>query len=118
MGILTADYFVVRNQRLKLEDLYTSDPEGIYWFNHGVNWRAFTAWILGFAFSVPGLVAINPKYSAQIPVGFLHFFYLSFLVGYLISGLAHWGLSVAIPIKGVNQMDDYDSVRRLQSSWG
>jgi NCS1 family nucleobase:cation symporter-1 len=35
-GVLTTDYFLVRKQALKLADLYTPDPSGIYLFTNGV----------------------------------------------------------------------------------
>jgi nucleobase:cation symporter-1, NCS1 family len=46
-GIMLADYHIVRRYKLKLNDLYTSDPQGIYWYFHGVNWRAPVSFLMG-----------------------------------------------------------------------
>ncbi|KAK5655167.1 hypothetical protein OQA88_6066 [Cercophora sp. LCS_1] len=54
-GVLCADYWVVRRQRLIVPDLYK--PGGVYWFTAGVNWRAIVAFCLAFWPSMPGFIA-------------------------------------------------------------
>lgn len=44
---MLADYHIIRRHKLKLNDLYTGDPDGIYWYWHGFNWRALIAFISG-----------------------------------------------------------------------
>lgn len=48
VGIMVADYWVLRSRRIKLSDLYHPGREGLYYFWYGVNWRSFAAWILGW----------------------------------------------------------------------
>jgi NCS1 family nucleobase:cation symporter-1 len=38
-AILVVDFWLVRKQKWNIPDLYV--PEGIYWFQYGLNWRAF-----------------------------------------------------------------------------
>jgi cytosine/uracil/thiamine/allantoin permease len=38
-AILVVDFWLLRKQRWNIPDLYI--PEGIYWFQYGLNWRAF-----------------------------------------------------------------------------
>jgi cytosine/uracil/thiamine/allantoin permease len=45
-GVVLADYFLMRNGSLAVEDLYRR--EGRYWFTQGVNLRAILAWAMGF----------------------------------------------------------------------
>lgn len=52
-GIMVADYFLLRRQDLKLQDLYSVDPAGTYYFNKGWNIRAL------WAFAVSGVFAIS-----------------------------------------------------------
>jgi NCS1 family nucleobase:cation symporter-1 len=54
-GVMIADYFLVRRARLKLDDLYRRN--GIYEYDHGVNWRAVGALAAGIAMALLGLVA-------------------------------------------------------------
>jgi hypothetical protein len=34
-GIMMADYFLIRRQKIKLSDLYTANKSSIYWYTHG-----------------------------------------------------------------------------------
>ena len=45
LGILTADYFLLRGRRYDLEALFRS--EGQYWYRNGVNWTAMAVWAGG-----------------------------------------------------------------------
>jgi putative hydroxymethylpyrimidine transporter CytX len=46
-GIVLADYFVIRQRHLGVDDLYES--EGRYWYSSGYNPAALLAWVAGFA---------------------------------------------------------------------
>ena len=53
-GILIADYWVLRRQRLSLPDLFA--VEGAYTYRNGINWRAVAALAIAVAPVVPGFV--------------------------------------------------------------
>ncbi|TCP56811.1 NCS1 family nucleobase:cation symporter-1 [Tamaricihabitans halophyticus] len=63
-GIVMADYWLVRRQRINVPELYTTKPDGDYYYRAGVNPRAIVAMVpaaaiaLVFAFT-PGLHAIG-----------------------------------------------------------
>ncbi|MFN2531813.1 MAG: NCS1 family nucleobase:cation symporter-1 [Pyrinomonadaceae bacterium] len=59
-GILICDYWVLRNQRLSLADLF--EPNGIYSYSKGFNWRAMITLFLAVAPVVPGFIraAVTP----------------------------------------------------------
>jgi putative hydroxymethylpyrimidine transporter CytX len=46
-GIVLVDYFILRKEFLKVEDLYKR--EGCYWFWNGINPAAIFSWIIGFS---------------------------------------------------------------------
>ncbi|MBW2541534.1 MAG: cytosine permease [Deltaproteobacteria bacterium] len=46
-GILFADYFFLRKQRINLRALFESDPSGEYYFHRGFNWIALGSLLLG-----------------------------------------------------------------------
>ena len=54
MGVMVVDFYLVRKMRLKLSELYK--PHGDFWYSGGVNWRAFPAWIVGWAPTIGGLI--------------------------------------------------------------
>ncbi|KID93390.1 allantoin permease, partial [Metarhizium majus ARSEF 297] len=83
IGILLAHYFVVQKRRIKVSDLYTLDPQGIYWYTCGVNWRSVLAWVAAVAPHMPGfLMTVNP--SIKVSTGVLQLYYLSSMTGFLI----------------------------------
>ncbi|HLW37557.1 MAG TPA: NCS1 family nucleobase:cation symporter-1 [Candidatus Eremiobacteraceae bacterium] len=53
-GIAIADYWLVRNRRLDLVQLYT--PDGTYSYSKGINPRAVLALLIGWAVAALGLV--------------------------------------------------------------
>jgi NCS1 family nucleobase:cation symporter-1 len=108
MGVFTADYYLVRKQKVKLSDLYLPSPRGIYYFTRGINFRAYVAWILGWVPTIGGMASVDPANS--VPQGLVETYYTGFITGYLISFLAHWGLSVVFPPVGLGEVDEYDSV--------
>ena len=46
-GILVADYFLVRHEHLFVDDLYSDQPDGHYWYQGGFNPNAIWALIVG-----------------------------------------------------------------------
>jgi len=69
-GVLIADYWLVRDKRLALADLYLESGE--YRYNGGWNWRAVVATLAGCFFAWGGLVipALKPLYDYAWFVGF------------------------------------------------
>jgi len=107
-GIMHSDYYVVRRRKISLKALYTPDHTSPYWFWHGLNWRALAAFILGSAFIYPGFVATIRGTTADLAVGWLHLYYLTYPLGYTLAGFVHWALSTVFPPPGVGIVDDED----------
>ncbi len=57
-GILIADYYLVKKQVVKVDDLYTLNPQGSYWFDNGYNKTAIKALVP--AALVPMLCVLVP----------------------------------------------------------
>lgn len=63
-GIMVIDYFYLRKQRLHIQELYSADPGGIYYFTNGWNIRALWAFGIAAVFSIaavwtPALEALS-----------------------------------------------------------
>ncbi|MFI5779830.1 NCS1 family nucleobase:cation symporter-1 [Nocardia sp. NPDC051570] len=66
-GVLIADYYLVRKQRVVVDDLFTLSPHGTYWYRRGYNPAAITATLLGTTAAVfPVLTAgdVTGMYTA------------------------------------------------------
>ncbi|BGP16330.1 hypothetical protein JCM10213_009167 [Rhodosporidiobolus nylandii] len=92
-GMLTADYFLVKRQAYHVPELY--DPQGIYRYSAGLNWRALATICLTVAPNLPGLInAINP----DIYIGNIAWYYApGFITAYIPAILVYWGLNIAFP---------------------
>jgi len=63
-GILIADYWVVRKQKLELRDLF--ELNGRYTYSGGTNWRAVAALVLSVLPVVPGFVRAAMTPGGQV----------------------------------------------------
>ncbi|KAL1847506.1 hypothetical protein VTK73DRAFT_10341 [Phialemonium thermophilum] len=106
-GLMVAEYWVNRRQRVKLSDLYDPRPDGIYYYWHGFNWRAFAAWVIGFAPQLPGFVAALND-SVSVPVGCTRLYALAYPLGFVISFLFHVLFTKLSPPPGLGEIDEVD----------
>ena len=51
-GIMIVDYYVIKNQRLDVNQLFSTKKGGKYYYNNGWNQKAFVAWAIAGVFSV------------------------------------------------------------------
>ncbi|WP_096549875.1 NCS1 family transporter [Ureibacillus thermosphaericus] len=59
VGVLFADYYILRKRRVNVKDLYEVD--GQYRYANGINWAGMLAWIIG------GIIAnLLPTYSSIV----------------------------------------------------
>jgi NCS1 family nucleobase:cation symporter-1 len=107
MGIMFADYFLLRKRTMKLTELYSSSPNSIYWYTKGWNWRAGVAWVSSVWYLLPGLAqrAIAPK---EIWPGWTRLYQLAWFIGCLSSGLIYLALDYFYPMPEKLAVDDLD----------
>ncbi|KAM0192257.1 hypothetical protein ACHAPI_008431 [Fusarium lateritium] len=107
MGIMFADYFILRKRTIKLTDLYGNSQESIYWYAKGWNWRAAVAWVLGVWFLLPGLAqrGMDPK---GFWGGWTRLYQMGWFVGCLVSGVVFLALDYVSPMPDKLAVDDAD----------
>jgi nucleobase:cation symporter-1, NCS1 family len=87
-GILICDYWVLRDRRLSLVDLFRTN--GIYSYSNGINWRAMIALVLAIAPVVPGFVraAVTPGGQVADPnlfdTMYTYAWFVTFGLGFVI----------------------------------
>jgi NCS1 family nucleobase:cation symporter-1 len=84
-GILIADYWVLRRQKLDLRDLF--ELKGRYTYTNGVNWRAVAALVISIAPVVPGFIraATTPGGIVASPTLFDHLYTYAWFVTFVLS---------------------------------
>ncbi len=90
-GIMIADYYIVRRQKLDVAALYRAGSE--YWFRSGWNLCAIAALVLGVLPNIPGFLAetgLMEKDGAFGPlVGLYHY---AWFIGFFVSGAVYVAL--------------------------
>ncbi|KAH8675947.1 permease for cytosine/purines, uracil, thiamine, allantoin-domain-containing protein [Xylariales sp. PMI_506] len=87
IGVILADYFYVRRGYMHVPDLFTREPQGLYWYAKGWNWRAYVAYVIGIVPCFPGfLYQCGLKI---VPIGAQRLYIFALPLGILVSGIAY-----------------------------
>jgi len=91
-GILIADYWIIRKQKLSLPDLFKL--EGRYTYDRGFNWRAIATLIIAVAPVVPGFghAVMTPGGVVANPDVFDHLYSYAWFVTFALSFLVYLAL--------------------------
>lgn len=94
-GVMMMDYFWIRRgYGINISHLFK--PQGIYWYTHGFNWRAFIAWFVALAPLLPGMLAsMGVKITNK---GILNLYSWNYVLVVTFSGLIYLGLTTAFPV--------------------
>jgi len=65
-GVMISDYYFVRKGYLQTRDLYSAQKNGPYYYNLGVHWRGYAAYIAGILINVVGFAG---ALGATVPIG-------------------------------------------------
>jgi nucleobase:cation symporter-1, NCS1 family len=94
-GILTTDYWLVKRRKYDVPALY--DPEGIYRFGWGGNWRALITTLVVIVPLLPALAhKVTPK-NVQISQGLQNLFTFNWLYGFVTSICIYYVLNFFFP---------------------
>lgn len=106
MGVMVADYFFVRRQKIRLSHLYRSENSD-YWFTRGFNWRVMPCWVAGWAPTIGGLI-VSAGGMATAPRPLFQLYYTAFFTGMAISFASFYAVNLLFPIAGAGECDPYD----------
>ena len=87
-GIMIADYYFLRKQKLDVENLY--NLKGQYYFTNGFNLSAIIALFLGILPNVPGfLVTVHLVDKNVFPQVMVDVYHYAWFAGFIVSGLCY-----------------------------
>ncbi|KAG7087946.1 hypothetical protein E1B28_011990 [Marasmius oreades] len=104
VGIMLADYHVIRRYKLKMQDLYVGGERSIYWYWHGFHWRPLVAWVIAVFPTLPGL--IMSVRDATLDNNWVKLFRLTFFLGWAISFVTYILICKVFPTPGLGEGDD------------
>ena len=82
-GVIFTDYYLVRRQRVSIDELYLDDPRSRYYYKRGWNPKALIAGTVAAAFSL--FVALYKPWEAWSA--------FSWFVGVVISAVLYYAIS-------------------------
>lgn len=86
VGIMLADYFFVRKGNYWIDDLYTTNPNGRYWYTGGFHWRAYAAYVCGIALPFPGFLgSLGVKGVKEVTGAAFHIYDIGYLTAFVVS---------------------------------
>jgi NCS1 family nucleobase:cation symporter-1 len=105
-GVMFSDYFLVRQRVYKLTDLFLNSPDGIYYFNRGMNWRALVAWAMGVWITLPGFA--RQVQGGEKLAGWTDMYYIAWPLGTTLSLITYYVLHLLSPMPGIGLKDETD----------
>lgn len=108
-GIMMVDYFLIRRGHgINISHLFKTRGS-IYWYTHGVNWRALVAWFVALAPLLPGMVNAM---GVNVPnESILDLYSWNYVLVVAFSGSVYWTLGVMFPFP--THSDDFEDVGEL-----
>jgi len=67
-GIMIVDYYIIKKQKINVDDLYSESPNGKYHYNNGFNTKGMLAWVLS------GYIAVGTVWPNILILGLGDFF--------------------------------------------
>jgi len=93
-GIMITDYYIIKKERLSVDDLFSDKPSGKYHYNGGFNHKAMLAWVLS------GYIAVGSVWPNILVFGLDDFFAnlgggggYAWIIGASLGALIHLAIS-------------------------
>ncbi|KAI3796833.1 hypothetical protein L1987_39519 [Smallanthus sonchifolius] len=100
-GIILADYYLLKGRNLRINDLYSLNPVGSYFYFKGYNLEAIAALVIGILPVIPGFLQkigiVNP-----VPEMLVTIYNNAWFFGFFTSGIMYWIFSM---LKATKQVD-------------
>ncbi|KAH8894284.1 NCS1 allantoate transporter [Thozetella sp. PMI_491] len=94
-GILTCDYWLVKKRKYDVPALY--NPDGIYTYWNGINWRALVTTLLVIVPLLPALAKKVTPQNVTISQGLQNLFAFNWLYGFVVSVSLYYFLNFFFP---------------------
>lgn len=120
IGPMLVDFYIVRKGLIALPSLYTK-KNSLYYFNAGINWRAYAAYLSGIAINIVSSqkkrrcfhcrteacckVGFTSVADVDVPMAAIRIYQLAFFTGILTSGLIYYLLNRFFPAVPVTSFD-------------
>ncbi|EON96415.1 putative ncs1 allantoate transporter protein [Phaeoacremonium minimum UCRPA7] len=96
-AMMFTDYWLIKKRKYDVPALY--DPQGIYRYQYGINWRALVAMLVTVVPLLPALAKKVTPDNVDIDQGLQNLFSFNWLYGFFLSTFIYWILNFFFPDK-------------------
>ena len=94
-GIMIVDYYVIKNEKLNVDDLFSTKRKGKYYYNDGFNHKGMLAWVIS------GYIAVGTVWPNILIIDSLSNFFANlgggggyaWIIGASLGALIHYAIS-------------------------
>ncbi|KEY68266.1 hypothetical protein S7711_07020 [Stachybotrys chartarum IBT 7711] len=104
-AIIILDYWVIRKKAWKIPDLFQGGPEYIYWYTHGINFRAWSVYIITVIPSLPGLVM---SIMGRTEGAAVRIYQITYIVGLTLGIILYMAVNKLFPPPGLGISEEFD----------
>ncbi|KAF9051532.1 permease for cytosine/purines, uracil, thiamine, allantoin-domain-containing protein [Panaeolus papilionaceus] len=98
-GVMITEYYIIRRGHYSVDDLYNAEKTGWYYYTHGINFRAYAAYIAGILINVVGFAGATGR---DVPLAATRIYQMSFFTGFGVSSLIYYVLNKIFPVPGAS----------------
>ena len=113
---MISDYFFVRRGYIQVDQLYSGDKTGPYYYDFGFSWRAYSAYIAGILINIVGFAGAVGR---TVPAGATYIYNFNYFTGVIISGGVYYILTRLFPVPATsdtwNELDIDDAAMSVTS---
>jgi nucleobase:cation symporter-1, NCS1 family len=82
-------YFIILRGHFDVQDIFTTNRNGSYWYSGGWNYRAYLPYAVGIAPNFYGFLGV---FGVNVTTGVTRFYYFAYPVGLVVSFFVYCGL--------------------------
>lgn len=110
-GVMCMDYYVIRKGYLQVKELYDARSSAPYHFWHGINPRAYAAYVAGILINVVGFAGAVGR---EVPAGATYVYNFNYFGGFFVSAAVYWVICRFFPMPATSdnwmELGDFDDV--------
>ncbi|KAJ4704946.1 purine-uracil permease NCS1-like [Melia azedarach] len=103
-GIILVDYYLIRGTKLSIEDLYSLNPNGAYYYSAGYNLAAVAALIIGILPVIPGFLQ-KVGFLETIPNALVVVYNNAWFFSFFSAGFIYW---ILLRLKGKQDSEPFE----------
>lgn len=115
-GVMICDYYIVRKGHIVVDQLYSGEKTGPYYYVYGFSWHAYVAYFAGILINIVGFAGAVGR---TVPKGATYIYNFNYFTGAIVAGGVYYILTRFIPIPATSSTwNEFDSESEMSITPG